>query len=83
MNLIEPIILGGALVGGVVGATLGFPAGLLPGLGGLLAGVVLGGLLGPPVFILGGLVGVTLFRGPRHTWALLREMFGSRPGPGD
>jgi hypothetical protein len=80
MNLIEPIILGGAVLGGVVGATLGFSAGVLWGLGGLLAGIVLGAVVGPFVFFLLGLVFITLRYGPRHSWGLVRELFGPRPG---
>ncbi|WP_164000593.1 hypothetical protein [Pyxidicoccus caerfyrddinensis] len=80
MNLIEPIILGEAVLGGVVGATLGFSAGVLWGLGGLLAGVVLGALVGPFVFLFLGLLFITLRYGPRRGWGLVRELFGPRPG---
>lgn len=60
MNLIEPMMLAGAVLGAAVGATLGFSAGALWGLGGLVAGVVLGALAGPCLFMFLALLFVTL-----------------------
>ncbi|MFP2912834.1 hypothetical protein ACLESD_49080 [Pyxidicoccus sp. 3LFB2] len=77
MNLIEPMILAGAVLGAGVGATLGFSAGVLWGLGGLVAGVV----LGPVALIALLLLAVTLgYHGPRYLLGLLRGLRGPRSG---
>jgi hypothetical protein len=81
MNLIEPCILGGAVVGAVAGTVLGFSESPLWGMGGLVAGGVLGGISGPFVAILLGMLFVTVARGPRFTLRLLREILGPRRPP--
>lgn len=84
MNLIEPCILGGAVVGAGIGAVLGFSSGPLWGLGGLVAGGILGGIAGPLVFILLGALFLVLVRGPGWTLRHLRGRGGPRqpPSPG-
>ena len=76
MNLIEPCILAGAVVGTLTGAVLGFPHGLLWGLGGMAAGLVGGVLLLPFVILFLALAGIALFFWPRH---LLRRLWAKRP----
>ncbi|GHH04058.1 hypothetical protein [Comamonas sp. JC664] len=76
MNLIEPCILAGAVVGTLAGAVLGFPHGLLWGLGGMAAGFAVGVLLLPFVVLVLALAGVALFSWPRH---LLRRTRAQRP----
>ncbi len=50
MTLIEPLVLGGALLGAVVGAVLGVSTSVPWGLGGLVAGALVSGrpTEGPP-----------------------------------
>ncbi|AEI64985.1 hypothetical protein [Corallococcus macrosporus] len=75
MNLIEPCILAGAVVGTLTGAILGFSQGVWWGLGGMAAGFV-GGVLVLPfviVFLVAG--GMVLFFWTRH---LLRRLRGTR-----
>ncbi|AKQ63777.1 hypothetical protein A176_000689 [Myxococcus hansupus] len=79
MNLIEPCILAGAVVGTLIGAVLGFPHGLLWGLGGMAAGFMGGVLLLPFVILFLVLTGMALFFWPRH---LLKRLWGTRPKGG-
>lgn len=72
MTIIEPIMLGCALVGAVVGAVVGFSSSLLWGAAGLLGGAVLGGLFGPLVLIFLGFLFHVIVRGPRNALELLR-----------
>ncbi|QDE71088.1 hypothetical protein BHS09_31210 [Myxococcus xanthus] len=80
MNLIEPCVLAGAVVGTLTGAILGFPHGLLWGLGGMAAGFVGGVLVLPFVILFLVMAGMALFFWPRH---LLRQLRGTRPGTDD
>ncbi|RKH57445.1 hypothetical protein [Corallococcus llansteffanensis] len=72
MNLIEPSILAGAAVGGVVGAVMGFGAGPWWTVVGLLAGGVLGALAFPLLLIALGLLFILVTQGPREVLRLLR-----------
>ncbi len=81
MNLMEPCILGGAVVGATVGAVQGFAEGPLWGLGGLLAGGVLGGVAGPFAAILLGMLVMTVAYGPRKALGILRGNIGPRRPP--
>ena len=76
MNLIEPVILAGAAMGGVVGAVMGFGVGPWWTVGGLLAGVVLGALALPLLLLALALLLTLVTQGPRR---LLRWMRGN-PG---
>lgn len=72
MNLIEPVILVGAAVGGVVGAVMGFGAGPWWTVGGLLAGVVLGALAFPLLLLALALLVTLVTQGPRRLLKLMR-----------
>jgi hypothetical protein len=73
MTLIEPVMLGGALIGSITGAVWGFMSGgWLWGAGGLFAGFFVGPLvLLPALLLLSFLITVVLL-GPRKAWRRFR-----------
>ncbi|MCY1039807.1 hypothetical protein OV208_00645 [Corallococcus sp. bb12-1] len=77
MNLIEPIILTGAVLGSVAGGVVGFMSGIGWGVGGLLAGAVLGALAFPLLLLALGLLFIVVTQGPRQ----LLSLFRGAPGP--
>ncbi|RKH08757.1 hypothetical protein D7X74_30960 [Corallococcus sp. CA047B] len=77
MNLIEPIILTGAVLGSVAGAVLGFTSGIGWGVGGLLLGSVVGALAFPLLLLVLGMLFILVTQGPRQVLSLFR----GTPGP--
>ncbi|MBN9685837.1 MULTISPECIES: hypothetical protein [unclassified Corallococcus] len=73
MTILEPVLLGGALLGCITGAVWGFiSGGWAWGVGGFFAGLLLGPIVIPLVLAAMSILFMAVIWGPRKTWRHLR-----------